>query len=342
VAFAAVLAAACGDDGIAGVDATATTSGDPPGTSGPESSDGDASSSDPGETTDDPGETTSGGSSDGETTSVTDATSSEDATSAASSSSSDDGDEDDESTDGSTTRDDDESSSSGDPDDDCGNGEIDPGEACDGLALGGASCESLGFLGGVLACDPTCDLDATACTLNGGGDCCLANGEPGCEDDTCTTDVCYSDEGCCADGWDDECVALAADICSTCGGTPLPYPCVEEDIGSALGSPVASGSTVGSDDDLAESCGGGGGVDHVLVWRAPFDGTFSADTIGSDFDTAIDVRIGCDVGIACDDDGGGGGASYVAGPLSEGQEIVISVTGSAGASGNWVLNVEAM
>jgi hypothetical protein len=333
----AALASACGDDGpaSASADATGTTSGDPLDTSGPEeSSAGDGSSSDPGGTTMDPGTTSGGG-----TTSATAASSSEDVTSATSSSS---GEDDDSSTDASTTRDD-EGSSTGEPVEVCGDGVVDAGEVCDGAVVGDDTCESLGFLAGDLACDPTCDaFDTTACVANGGGDCCLANGEPGCEDDTCTTDVCYADEGCCAVGWDGGCVALAAEICTVCDGTPSPYPCVEQNIGTALGAAVASGSLSSSDDDLVETCAGGGGVDHVLVWRAPFDGTFATDTIGSDFDTALDVRIDCDVAIACDDDSGGGGSSYVAGPLTAGTAIVISVSGSDGATGNWVLNVEAM
>ena len=50
----------------------------------------------------------------------------------------------------------------------CGNGQIDLcfeslSEACDGDALDGESCESLGFKGGALACLETCELDTRAC-----------------------------------------------------------------------------------------------------------------------------------------------------------------------------------
>ena len=38
----------------------------------------------------------------------------------------------------------------------CGNGTIDPGEDCDGANLGGATCASLGFMWGTLACNPGC------------------------------------------------------------------------------------------------------------------------------------------------------------------------------------------
>jgi MSHA biogenesis protein MshQ len=45
----------------------------------------------------------------------------------------------------------------------CGNGLVDPGEDCDGTALGGKTCASLGHTGGALACDGLCKFDQTAC-----------------------------------------------------------------------------------------------------------------------------------------------------------------------------------
>jgi hypothetical protein len=46
----------------------------------------------------------------------------------------------------------------------CGDGVIGSGEQCDGDDLDGATCESLGFAGGDLACDPdTCQYDTSGC-----------------------------------------------------------------------------------------------------------------------------------------------------------------------------------
>ena len=46
----------------------------------------------------------------------------------------------------------------------CGDGSIDvPGEQCDGSDLGGASCASLGFAGGALACNGSCAFDTATC-----------------------------------------------------------------------------------------------------------------------------------------------------------------------------------
>ncbi len=46
----------------------------------------------------------------------------------------------------------------------CGNGVIDPGESCDGANLGGATCQSLGFTGGTLACSSSCAYNTSGCT----------------------------------------------------------------------------------------------------------------------------------------------------------------------------------
>jgi hypothetical protein len=48
----------------------------------------------------------------------------------------------------------------------CGNGLLNPGEACDGNNLNGQTCQSLGYDGGTLACTPGCLLDTTGCTLD--------------------------------------------------------------------------------------------------------------------------------------------------------------------------------
>ncbi len=47
----------------------------------------------------------------------------------------------------------------------CGNGAIETanGEDCDGIALGGATCSSIGWTGGTLGCDASCHFDTTAC-----------------------------------------------------------------------------------------------------------------------------------------------------------------------------------
>ncbi len=49
----------------------------------------------------------------------------------------------------------------------CGNGVKETGEDCDGADLGAATCQSLGYAGGVLACTSSCAFDTSSC----GGTC---------------------------------------------------------------------------------------------------------------------------------------------------------------------------
>jgi hypothetical protein len=46
----------------------------------------------------------------------------------------------------------------------CGNGEIDRGEQCDGANLNEKTCETLGFDGGTLGCTAACLFETSACT----------------------------------------------------------------------------------------------------------------------------------------------------------------------------------
>jgi hypothetical protein len=50
----------------------------------------------------------------------------------------------------------------------CGNAEVEPGEDCDGVDLGGKACEDLdsGFTGGTLGCSGLCTFDASLCTTD--------------------------------------------------------------------------------------------------------------------------------------------------------------------------------
>lgn len=66
------------------------------------------------------------------------------------------------------------------------------------------------------------DSAAEVCQVCGGGidpdDCCAANGNMGCGDETCEAAVCAADPFCCTDAWDENCAAEAAGICTLCGG----------------------------------------------------------------------------------------------------------------------------
>ncbi len=170
----------------------------------------------------------------------------------------------------------------------CGDGNVDPGEQCDGGNLAGATCVSQGFVGGSLGCTEECTYDTSSCVPQGGG-----------------------------------------------GGG---FECVEEDIGSAVGNAVTSGSTVGEDEDLAQPCGAGG-VDHVIHFVAPSNGTYEFNMIGSSYDTVLSLHAECgQAALTCNDDWYGL-QSRVDLSMTAGQEVLIAVSGYAGGTGNWVLNI---
>jgi Protein of unknown function (DUF1566) len=60
----------------------------------------------------------------------------------------------------------------------CGNGTVDGTEACDGTALGDATCTSVGFASGALACTVGCRFDTSGCTPSGAPTCGNGTVEP--------------------------------------------------------------------------------------------------------------------------------------------------------------------
>jgi hypothetical protein len=71
----------------------------------------------------------------------------------------------------------------------CGDGILSEGEECDGANLGGESCTSLGFIGGELACGPSCTFDESDCIpcRETGASC---DGDAECCEGECTRGVC--------------------------------------------------------------------------------------------------------------------------------------------------------
>ncbi len=105
-----------------------------------------------------------------------------------------------------------------------------------------------------------------------------------------------------------------------------------------------SGTTVGGMQQTAEpSCSSTDGApDATFLWTAPSTGLFTIDTNGSDFDTVLVVRDASCAGaeLACNDDAEDfPPQSLVTIALTAGQQVVVVVTGFAGASGNYVLHI---
>lgn len=118
--------------------------------------------------------------------------------------------------------------------------------------------------------------------------------------------------------------------------------CADLDLGSAVGTAVAMGSTSGT--SLYDPCTlGGGGPEIMYTWTAPAAGTYTFDTCGSSYDTTLWVANGTSCGgasLGCNDDSTCGLQSTLTVTLTAGQAIVIGVDGySTTSSGSYVLNI---
>ena len=84
--------------------------------------------------------------------------------------------------------------------------------SCDFDGGGVGITDFLALLGNWGACA------AGGCGAPAAGNCCIANGSPGCDDPECCTAVCSVDPFCCDVDWDSQCAAEAAVLCGGCGG----------------------------------------------------------------------------------------------------------------------------
>jgi cysteine-rich repeat protein len=145
----------------------------------------------------------------------------------------------------------------------CGNGTIDVGEACDGAELGDATCETLGFPGGTLACSAACELDLSSCT--GADDC---------------TDGADNDGDGLTDCEEPDCQAACADACLA------PVALVDPD--------DTWGSTVGHAGVLKPSCADESGSEVVYAITAVTTGMLDINVVeDGSASFSVSVRTDC-------------------------------------------------
>jgi len=114
-------------------------------------------------------------------------------------------------------------------------------------------------------------------------------------------------------------------------------------LGSALGSPVATGTTAGRTNDFKPSCVSSSNAPDVSYsWTAPATDSYKFTTFGSSFDTVLEVRPynNTSQSLGCNDDSGGLQSSLTLG-MTQGQQVLIIIDGYGSGAGNYKLNIAA-
>jgi hypothetical protein len=132
-----------------------------------------------------------------------------------------------------------------------------------------------------------------------------------------------------------------------CGGTQFcakPSTCTScapIDLGNTVPQTV-NGTTVGKPDLFDSLCGYGNAPDTSYTFTAPAAATYTFDTIGSSFNTVLEVRGGGCGGppLGCNDDGGGAGTSKLTLSLAKDQIVILIVDGRSSSQGSFTLHVK--
>ena len=121
---------------------------------------------------------------------------------------------------------------------------------------------------------------------------------------------------------------------------PLPFDCVQADLGKSTGWAVVSGSVGQGGGAMAPGCMADTGADTsgqevAFAWRAPSDGVFVFETRDSSYDTVLYLLDGGCRGaeLGCNDDLGNLVASRVAVELQALQRVVVVVDAAPDAEG---------
>jgi hypothetical protein len=136
--------------------------------------------------------------------------------------------------------------------------------------------------------------------------------DPGCDSPSDDDETDPATPPVCANGLDDDSdtkIDFPADFgCTAASGTSEVFCAPEHDVGGKITMRTTTGTTAGKANDLAPTCGAGShapDVSWALQLPVPV-ATLQVDTIGSSFDTILNLRdANCMTAVGCDDDGGG-------------------------------------
>ena len=145
----------------------------------------------------------------------------------------------------------------------------------------------------------------------------------------------------CADTLDDDEDGLVDCEDSDCAEAEACWECrVDHDLGDAIGVGLLAGLSP-VEDHLSSTCGGAGGAELLVQWRAPADGRYGFDTTRSYRDTVLSLRDGDCTGaeLACNDDLDGVVRSAVSAELVAGQAVTVVLDSAPGAAGSTELSI---
>lgn len=191
----------------------------------------------------------------------------------------------------------------------CGNGQLDPGEICEGDDFGGKTCASIGLGSGNLLCNQYCSIVATSCVP-------LES---------------------CSDGKDNDKDGLAdcddTDDCST--KAACTDSCASPKL--ALIPGYAYGDTTGKADTLTPSCVTSTGSEAVYQITASNAGKLKI-TLQGGANLSLSIRTACGDAaseLACDQLGSGGSPVSLGADVTAGQKLYLIVDEPGGEPGTW-------
>lgn len=143
-----------------------------------------------------------------------------------------------------------------------------------------------------------------------------------------------------ADGLDPD--VYADPFEETVADTPGELRTYEGWLGSQLGAPVITGTTVGKSNDFNPSCASSRAPDVSYTWTAPSTSIYTFSTAGSSYDTVLQIRSFTDssVILACNDDAEDTPQSLLDLFVAAGTTVIVVVDGvGTEAGGDFQLSI---
>lgn len=166
------------------------------------------------------------------------------------------------------------------------------------------------------------------------------DGTVDCRDFDCTDDMACTENDC-GDSVDND-----GDGVTDCADRDCRFACrdcsVDDDLGSAVGMRVYSGTTVGGTNDSVPDCSSfSTAPEKILQWSAPAAGTYTFSLAGSSYDTMLYAMNSCEaaVELACNDDSRAGLRSLITLTVAASEELLLFVDGYGSSSGSFTLSI---